>query len=596
MPAALSLSTPGTMALGSNGASTMASGLLRTTSSISPSCSAGVSLRGMKCTTCAPSDWAAISLPVRTPRRMGLAGLRVKVPIVSAWADAPTPRTVAIATMQAFRRPNDARFNCTSVSRGPPKSSRRLSRSFSSRDDAPATALIVILILAGNQRERAQGRTGSAADLQRRDHQQELVDARIGQFLEEIVLDDVDAVVGDQKHVHREHLELRRTRHENRRALLERQRVGADRGSLGSNQELGAVDARPGRVGALVPVRIGAEKLTPSGADEDGVARLQVDLLGLGGALEMLRRDLELIRQRREVAVDEASDVQHHAAGDEPPVGIMGDVEVGADTAAADATGVRGGGESIDAAEQFSLAADVADGVDAGRAMLAAELLDLRGERELAVAEGAESGLVRGVEEHAVGRVDGRDRRVLVPHRRQVEDARAGHVADELAHLARSLGHGGTGGPGRRQPGCRQGEAANEIAARQRARVVIPIVTAVMSHGFPPLPQGSPAAATRGLQPSRGGAIEKAEPDWPDHMQKGLLAREGGSVCRCLLLVVARLQCASGSGRIWKCTASGFEPLPPSRSHGVRSPLAVHRPRPFQPPFGSSMRPSKPLA
>ena len=49
-------------------------------------------------------------------------------------------------------------------------------------------------------------------------------------------------------------------------------------------------------------------------------------------------------------------------------------------------------------------------------------------------------------------------------------------------------------------------------------------------------------------------------------------------------------------GRSWKCTAIGFVPLPPSISHGVRSPLAVHKPRPFQPAFGSSMRPSKPLA
>ena len=53
---------------------------------------------------------------------------------------------------------------------------------------------------------------------------------------------------------------------------------------------------------------------------------------------------------------------------------------------------------------------------------------------------------------------------------------------------------------------------------------------------------------------------------------------------------------ASGSGRSWKCTTSGFVPLPPSISHGVRSPLVVHRPRPFQPAFGSSMRPSRPLA
>jgi hypothetical protein len=55
-------------------------------------------------------------------------------------------------------------------------------------------------------------------------------------------------------------------------------------------------------------------------------------------------------------------------------------------------------------------------------------------------------------------------------------------------------------------------------------------------------------------------------------------------------------QCASGSGRSWKCTTMGLRPLPPSLSHGARSPLVVHNPLPFQPAFGSSMRPSKPLA
>src|SRR6266446_7071366 len=50
---------------------------------------------------------------------------------------------------------------------------------------------------------------------------------------------------------------------------------------------------------------------------------------------------------------------------------------------------------------------------------------------------------------------------------------------------------------------------------------------------------------------------------------------------------------ASGSGRNWKCTAMGLLPLPPSLSHGVLSPLVVHKPRPFQPAFASSMRPSK---
>ena len=58
----------------------------------------------------------------------------------------------------------------------------------------------------------------------------------------------------------------------------------------------------------------------------------------------------------------------------------------------------------------------------------------------------------------------------------------------------------------------------------------------------------------------------------------------------------ARRQSASGSGRNWKWKAIGTVPLPPSLSHGVRSPLVVQTPRPFHPAVGSSMRPSRPLA
>jgi len=51
--------------------------------------------------------------------------------------------------------------------------------------------------------------------------------------------------------------------------------------------------------------------------------------------------------------------------------------------------------------------------------------------------------------------------------------------------------------------------------------------------------------------------------------------------------VCAAAQCASGSGRTWMCTARGLEPLPPSFSHGVRSPFVLHSPRPFRPAFGN---------
>src|SRR5260370_39154748 len=55
-------------------------------------------------------------------------------------------------------------------------------------------------------------------------------------------------------------------------------------------------------------------------------------------------------------------------------------------------------------------------------------------------------------------------------------------------------------------------------------------------------------------------------------------------------------QFANGSGRSWNLVILGVVPLPVSRWNGVRLPSVVHRPRPFQPPFGSSMRPSIHLA
>ncbi len=72
--------------------------------------------------------------------------------------------------------------------------------------------------------------------------------------------------------------------------------------------------------------------------------------------------------------------------------------------------------------------------------------------------------------------------------------------------------------------------------------------------------------------------------------------RAEGRAGRCRVPSARSAHFASGLGRTWMCTARGLAPLPPSISHGVRSPLVPHSPRPFQPALGSSMRPSSPLA
>ena len=74
-----------------------------------------------------------------------------------------------------------------------------------------------------------------------------------------------------------------------------------------------------------------------------------------------------------------------------------------------------------------------------------------------------------------------------------------------------------------------------------------------------------------------------------------------GSLCCCWLTgceksVDELAQSASGSGRIWKWTTLGFVPFPVSLWNGVRVPHVVQTPFPFQAAFGSSKRPSIPLA
>src|SRR5206468_1710501 len=49
---------------------------------------------------------------------------------------------------------------------------------------------------------------------------------------------------------------------------------------------------------------------------------------------------------------------------------------------------------------------------------------------------------------------------------------------------------------------------------------------------------------------------------------------------------------ASGAGRSWNLTTLLVVPLPPSMWKGARVLTVDHSPRPFQPPLGSSIRPS----
>src|SRR5262245_47423159 len=66
--------------------------------------------------------------------------------------------------------------------------------------------------------------------------------------------------------------------------------------------------------------------------------------------------------------------------------------------------------------------------------------------------------------------------------------------------------------------------------------------------------------------------------------------------CDCLSFFFRFVQRASGSGRSWILIAFGRDPLLPSLWKNVRVPVVVLSALPFQPAFGSSMRPSTFLA
>src|SRR5262249_9586509 len=105
--------------------------------------------------------------------------------------------------------------------------------------------------------------------------------------------------------------------------------------------------------------------------------------------------------------------------------------EVGADATAPEPARITGRREGVDPTEELAVATDVAERVDAGRAVLTAPLHDFGGEGQMAIELTDRAG-VRRVQMHRERRIDTRDRRVLVPGRAQIEEARALHLPDEL--------------------------------------------------------------------------------------------------------------------------------------------------------------------
>src|SRR6267154_291777 len=127
--------------------------------------------------------------------------------------------------------------------------------------------------------------------------------------------------------------------------------------------------------------------LAPASTDEDRVALFQLHALALRRLLQVRRGDLERRRQWARVALDHTRDIEQDAAVHQKIRRKLVDREVGADAARADAVRVARCRRRVHAAEQLAVAADMPDCVDARRSVLAAEMLHLGGERELASTE-----------------------------------------------------------------------------------------------------------------------------------------------------------------------------------------------------------------
>src|SRR5262249_5109017 len=113
---------------------------------------------------------------------------------------------------------------------------------------------------------------------------------------------------------------------DDQRDLVQRQRdqlvrigIDLDRGGIGpkqhrviSDQEFGRLDAKA-RVAFSVARRVRIPKLARAGVNNDGVARLERQVLLFDGAFEVLYRDLVSVAQHGDALV--AGDVDQHTAG-----------------------------------------------------------------------------------------------------------------------------------------------------------------------------------------------------------------------------------------------------------------------------------------
>ena len=168
--------------------------------------------------------------------------------------------------------------------------------------------MISVLEPTGLRQRMAIGATAEpvrALDLQRLHDEGEFVRARGGELFELQVLEQIDAVLDDHHGVDRQAVAGLRRPH------LDAAIVGRDHQRVLRDQPLAGRDADAGISRAVALVLL-AHQLGPAGADDDGVAGLQL-LVRLGERLlQVLGRDV--VGGRQHVDALEAGDVDQHAA------------------------------------------------------------------------------------------------------------------------------------------------------------------------------------------------------------------------------------------------------------------------------------------
>src|SRR5215470_15546801 len=152
-------------------------------------------------------------------------------------------------------------------------------------------------LFASPYRGRRDGRSGGALELERLHHKSEFGDVLGGKLIELEVLQQMHAVDDQRDLVQRQRDQLVRIGID-----LDRGGIGAKQHRVLGDQEFGRLDAQA-RVAFSVARRVRVPELAPAGVNNDGVARLERQVLLFDGAFEVLYRDLVSVAQHGDALV-----------------------------------------------------------------------------------------------------------------------------------------------------------------------------------------------------------------------------------------------------------------------------------------------------